>query len=85
MLAFGFQAEASPVEASSAAMRFRFCPPMVVKSPPAYTVEPLTASARTVEYAVAFGSHALARPVVALSAAMVLRDWPPIAVNMPPA
>ena len=34
-LALGFQAVAMPLEASSAAMLFRACPPMLVKPPPA--------------------------------------------------
>ena len=50
----GFQAVASPVVASSAAIRFRDCPPIVVKSPPAYAVLPLTANFRTVPSVIAF-------------------------------
>src|SRR3990167_3076487 len=42
----GFQPEATPA-LSSAAMRLRACPPIVVKSLPTYTVEALGKSART--------------------------------------
>jgi hypothetical protein len=36
-----------PVRESSAAMLRRACPPMALKVPPAYTVDPVTASACT--------------------------------------
>src|SRR5437867_156941 len=81
LLAMGFHAVASPVVASSAARRFRVCPPMVVNCPPAYTVPPLTARTETVLFA--FGSQA---PSV-LSDRMCARsflDTPPTAVNAPP-
>ena len=69
--------------ASSAAMRFRPAPPMLAKSPPAYTVVPLTANARTVAFE--FGFQAVAIPLDAFSAAMRLRAAPPALVNDPPA
>src|SRR5213592_4711948 len=82
---FGSQGVASPVVASSAAMWFRACPPMLVKYPPAYTVVPLTARAPTgTGPPYAFGSQEVASPVVASSAAMLFRDCPPMLVNPPP-
>src|SRR5213594_1650833 len=80
--AFGSQEVASPVVASSAAMLFRDCPPMLVKYPPTYTVVPLTARAATRRFA--FGSQEVASPVVASSAAMLFRDCPPMLVKYPP-
>ena len=46
-LAAGFQEVASPVDASTAPMKLRACPPMAVKEPPTYTVPPLTTIAAT--------------------------------------
>ena len=45
--AFGFQAVAWPVVASSAAILLRLAPPTLLNSPATYTVEPETASAST--------------------------------------
>ena len=66
--AVGFQAVASPVVASSAAMRLRACPPMFLNCPATYTVAPFTANARTSRSAA--GSQDVASPVVASRAAM---------------
>ena len=66
---------ANPVVASSAAMRLRACPPMVVNSPAAYTRLPFTASASTFPgELLALGFQAVAVPVVASRAAMWLRN-----------
>ncbi len=55
---------------------------MVVKLPPAYTTEPLTASVATL--ALAPGSQAVASPVPPSNAAMRLRACPPARVKVPP-
>src|SRR6059036_3022945 len=81
---FGSQEVASPVVASSAAMWFRACPPMLVKNPPAYTVVPLTASAQT-PWLFGSGLQEVASPVVASSAARLFRDCPPMLLKTPPA
>src|SRR5947199_116543 len=82
-LAFGFQAVAVPVTASSAALLLRACPPMLVKSPPAYTAEPLTAGVWTCERA--FGFHAVAAMVTESSAVMLMRELPQMKLKAPPA
>src|SRR5262245_8383098 len=73
--ALGFHAVASPVVASSAAMRNRVCPPMIVKAPPAYTRPPLTASEYTRSLAPGFQDVTL--PLTGSRAAMQERGWPP--------
>src|SRR5262245_23400461 len=69
----------------NAAMRLRLAPPIVVKSPPAYNVVPLSASAFTVLDAFGFQRAALLVFSVASSAAMRLRAAPPMLVKLPPA
>ena len=64
-------------------MPFRTALPMMLNVPPAYTVPPSTASARTAS--LAFGFHAVARPVPASIAAPRVRANPPTLVNTPPA
>src|SRR5688572_432932 len=49
-----FHAVASPVDASSAAIRNRVCPPMVVKLPPVYTVLPKHLMTCTVPFELGF-------------------------------
>src|SRR4051812_49761408 len=76
--AFGFQAVAAPVRALSAAMAQRRRPPILVKSPPAYTVAPDSASARTLVgpgeiVSSASGFQPSAAPVRASTAARPLR------------
>src|SRR6266581_885077 len=66
-LGLGSHVVARPVDAEIAARKLRDPPPMVVNLPPAYTVLPLVASARTCKSA--FGSHAVASPLEASSAA----------------
>src|SRR5215831_2307076 len=85
-LAFGFHAVTAPVVASSAAIRLRGCPPTLVKYPPAYTVEPLTARANTLEAPTPLteGSHPVATPLAASSAARFLRAYPPRMLKPPP-
>ncbi len=73
---------ASPL-ASSAAMLCRGCPPMLVKSPPTYTVLPLTASAYTTKPTMA-GFQSVACPL-ASNAARWWRACPPMLLNGPPA
>src|SRR5437899_556369 len=46
--AFGFQGRTEPVAASSAAARLRGWPPMVAKSPPTYSLPPLSTRELTV-------------------------------------
>ena len=73
-LAPGSHAVVTPVRASSAAIWLRAAPPIAVNSPPAYTVEPDTASAATPVSPSgappASGFQAVAPPVLASSAAM---------------
>ena|SRR2546422_1908609 len=85
--ALGFHPVGVPVAASIAAIRLRTCPPILVKYPPEYTVEPLTARASTLPAPgpVAPGFHAVATPDAASSAARLLRAYPPTMVNAPPA
>jgi hypothetical protein len=83
VFAFGFHGVARPLDASSAAMRLRGCPPMVAKYPPTYTVFPLTASAFIPPGESGF--QAVASPLAASSAAMQLRGCPPMLLKAPPA
>ena len=55
---------------------------MPLNEPPAYTVLPLTPSARTVPKAV--GSHAVVAPVAPSMAARRLRGCPPTVTKSPP-
>ena len=55
---------------------------MLVNSPPAYTVAPLTTRDQTVKFALGF--QAVATPVEASSAAMQFLGWPPMKVKIPP-
>src|SRR3954466_10188689 len=55
---------------------------MLMKDPPAYTVEPFTPMEATL--LLALGSKAVARPVVASRAAIQFLVCPPIFVKIPP-
>ena len=66
---------ALPVLASKAAIRLLDCPPIVVKAPPTYTVEPFM----IIEFTVLFASglHEVGTPVVLSRAAIFVRACPP--------
>src|ERR1044071_22857 len=81
LLALGLHPVATPVVASSAAIRSRACPPMLVKGPPAETVDPPTATARTSPWG--FGFQAETERSEA-KCAMFVRGKPPTVVNWPP-
>src|SRR5437870_2360024 len=81
LLAFGFQVVAAPVVASSAAIPLRASPPMLVKPPPAYTVEPLTARASTKLFALGLQAETDRSEA---RCARLDREDPPTAVKSPP-
>src|SRR5215471_15570584 len=79
--AFGFQAVASPVPVSSAAIRLRDWPPALVKAPPTYSVAP--SSARALTPASVPGFHASTEPLD-VTWARFSRAAPPTELKLPP-